>query len=44
MRRAVEDYRKEVEARVYPEDQTHTFAIKDEEYEAFVKRVIDSDD
>ena len=39
MRKAVEDYRNEVVARKYPEDNTHTFAIKDEEFEEFAKRV-----
>jgi len=38
MRKAVEDYRNEVVARKYPEDQTHTFSIKDEEFEAFVNK------
>jgi hypothetical protein len=38
MRRAVEDYRNDVVARKYPEDSTHTFAIKDEEFETFTKK------
>ena len=39
MRKAVEDYRNDVVARKYPEDETHTFTIKEEELELFQKRV-----
>lgn len=39
MRKAVEDYRNDVLARKYPEENTHTFAIKDEEFEQFTHRV-----
>jgi len=39
MRKAVEDYRNDVVAKKYPEDETHTFSIKDEELEQFQKRV-----
>lgn len=38
MRKAVEDYRNDVISREYPEENTHTFAIKDEEYEAFIQK------
>lgn len=38
MRKAVEDYRNDVVARKYPEDGTHTFAIKDDEFDAFTKK------
>jgi len=39
MRKAVEEYRNDVIAKKYPEDNTHTFAIKDEELELFVQKM-----
>lgn len=39
MLKAVEDYRNDVVEKKFPEDSTHTFAIKEEEYQAFIKRV-----
>jgi 3-methyl-2-oxobutanoate hydroxymethyltransferase len=39
MRRAVTDYKNDVLARTFPEDVTHTFPIKDEEFEIFLQKV-----